>query len=277
MKNILYKILINGLLLCFCIIFLFLILKGKDFGSFDNIIISIISSVVTAFFLGIIDNICLMITNKKYNFRHKYDLSYRNKEIRISFAYLIKILINDKYLLVKKEKFNKFQPIGGVYHQYDSDTMNDLGFSRDITPGDAQDIRGSIKCKNLIKFLKWFDSEGAKRERGVNREFYEELKDCIPIKEFLDLDFIFIKRKYKGIEYSVHFKKEELLVFDIFSVDLNDSQKKQLEKCIKEHKGKFYLAEKEEIKTLGVNNEDLRERFGSQTPFILDQYEYNKK
>jgi hypothetical protein len=40
---------------------------------------------------------------------------YRKKEIRLSIAYLYRIKINGKYLLVKNRNRNFFQPVGGVF------------------------------------------------------------------------------------------------------------------------------------------------------------------
>ena len=44
--------------------------------------------------------------------------------IRISFAYLYRIKIGNKYLLVKNERgTGKFQPVGGVYKLFDNEKM----------------------------------------------------------------------------------------------------------------------------------------------------------
>ena len=42
-------------------------------------------------------------------------LIYWNQDIRFSIAYLYKIKINNKYLLIKGSKIEQLQPVGGVY------------------------------------------------------------------------------------------------------------------------------------------------------------------
>ena len=43
-----------------------------------------------------------------------------NKNIRLSCAYLFRIKYNGKYLLVKGNRIDQYQPIGGVYKYYAS-------------------------------------------------------------------------------------------------------------------------------------------------------------
>ena len=43
-----------------------------------------------------------------------------NKNIRLSCAYLFRIRYNNKYLLIKGNRIDQYQPVGGVYKYYDS-------------------------------------------------------------------------------------------------------------------------------------------------------------
>lgn len=43
------------------------------------------------------------------------EILFKNEEIRVSAAYLFRIKIENKYLLVKGNKISQYQPIGGVY------------------------------------------------------------------------------------------------------------------------------------------------------------------
>lgn len=81
-----------------------------------TIIASIISFFVGAFLQWISDN-------KKY-LKLWIDTNIgkaRDKQVRFSLAYLFRIKIDGKYLLVKNSKIaNQYQPIGGVYKKFDS-------------------------------------------------------------------------------------------------------------------------------------------------------------
>ena len=103
--------------------------------------------------------------------------------IRISFAYLYRIKVGDKYLLVKNGKGSgKYQPVGGVYKLKDNERteLNNL-FSvidDEKVPFDSSlkdDYRLQMPCRYLRKFVKRFDSKDACRERidDVSREFKE--------------------------------------------------------------------------------------------------------
>lgn len=83
---------------------------------------------------------------------------YRNRHIRISAAYLFKINIDGKYLLVKGRNINQLQPVGGVYKRLpDSSTLfQNLEILDDkcipICDTTRQDLRIRVKGKHLANF-----------------------------------------------------------------------------------------------------------------------------
>ena len=44
----------------------------------------------------------------------------KEKEFRISYAYLFRIKIENKYLLIKGKRIEQYQPVGGVFKYYNS-------------------------------------------------------------------------------------------------------------------------------------------------------------
>lgn len=200
-----------------------------------------------------------------------YKQEFNNEQVRLSFAYLIRIKVNNKYLLVKSgHKRNLFGPVGGVYHIEKTDYIfNKLGFYRDETPGDSADIRGRIKGKNITKFIKWFDLK-KERETTPNREFYEELVNSgiLDINLFGEPDFVFVGTKYDGISFSDPYHCYELKRFDIYELTIDDKQEKVLQ-SIRSNKS-IFLATKEEIECLGITSANDKRMFGTQTPFILE-------
>jgi|GEM_PF-3965308 len=189
--------------------------------------------------------------------------------IRISYAYLIRIKIQGKYLLVRG-KYNKYQPPGGVYHYYDREIERQFGFKRDETHGDDNDIRGTIELSSLKKFLKWRKTE-KNRETGFTREFNEELiqSKILSEKEFSGAEGEFITTKFKGIEFSEHHQIYELLIFDIFQIILDDSQRKVLLALLKEPNDRCYFSSAAEIKSLGVSGDNYVETIAKHSKLIL--------
>lgn len=202
---------------------------------------------------------------------YDYKREYNDKKIRLSFAYLIRIRVNNKYLLVKSgHKRELYGPVGGVYHIDHSDYVyNKLGFSRDETPGDPNDVRGKIQGKNIKKFLKWFNKK-ENREITPYREFEEELikTAVVPDNLFAGVNFEFIKTYYRGIAYDPYYKIDELCRFDIYELVINDEQTKyfvsnKLNKSLK-------LVTREEIETGGITKDNDKRTIGDQTIYILE-------
>lgn len=130
-------------------------------------------------------------------------INYRYvKNIRFSCAYLFRIKINDKYLLVKDEQGRgTFQPVGGVYKYTDDKFFSDvhaIQCTRFGTNSDLDcDLRIIVPRKYTNRFKRWY-KKGKERETPDNlyREFEEEILNRI---EFPDPSiFNSIQYRYCG-------------------------------------------------------------------------------
>ncbi len=254
--------------------FLIIYLLNKHYGfEFWNTLIITLSIEFLLFVLTTVFSLTKNTFIKLKNVRpYNYNSKYNNEKIRLSFAYLIRIKVNNRYLLVKSgHKRSLFGPVGGVYHIEHVDYVyNELGFSRDSTPGDEQDVRGTILGKNIKAFVKWFDCK-KNRETNPDREYQEELLNSgiLPSQLFDDPSFNFLGTKYKGISYSEFYQINELLRFDIYELVLNDDQIKYIENNVKKIKS-ITLFTREEIESLGITNDNDKRIIGTQTPYILE-------
>lgn len=187
---------------------------------------------------------------------------HRKTLIRLSIAYLFRIKVNDKYLLVKNSHDGNWQPVGGVYKtlpgsekifdemqvQADSLFESEKGIKK-------RDLRINLKGANFIPFLRWFDS-GEDRELSPWREFCEEL---INTTKILDSDtFRYINYKYKGRVSTPIIKMNTggrgYFQYDIFDLVPNDEQQKELEVLYAKGDGENYRwFTAEQIRVLGYD------------------------
>ena len=251
----------------------------------------------------ICDAICLglfgILIEKFINYIYEYNFKllvqsiiYRNKMIRVSFAYLFRIKIDGVYFLVKGSKIRKFQPVGGVYQYFDSGKAElDYIFEssekmKENSQDNQNDIRGYVRGKNLKKFIKWFESR-KNREVTCDREFIEELvlTGIVERKFFEYLKYRYIGSHHKGI-----FKTErpgyeyEYLIADIYEFIPTDDQVEQFRnlKKIFDNERKidtldYAFATKEEIKSRRFNKTDsdnYTENITNHSFKILEEVEY---
>ena len=120
-----------------------------------NIAASVLSAIVGAIITSIVHNRWYWKTWIK-------TLLSRNNEYRVSFAYLFRIKIDDKYLLTQGKRINQYQPVGGVYKYFDSfeDKYNDWEITHEKNKDffEDGDLRIYIKGKYLNDFIKWIDT-----------------------------------------------------------------------------------------------------------------------
>ena len=148
-----------------------------------------------------------------------------NKNIRLSCAYLFRIRYNNKYLLIKGNRIDQYQPIGGVYKYYDS--FNGLKENLELKDESEShfyengDLRLVTTGKHLVKFLDWFDTK-KNREITVIRELIEELEPSgISIENLIKQSQVeYLKTVKEPITFSTHFQMDELKIFEIFEVKI---------------------------------------------------------
>lgn len=203
--------------------------------------------------------------------------------IRISFAYLYRIKIDNKYLLVKNErKTGKYQPVGGVYKFNDNEKLelkNRFKVIDDdkipIDESSRDDYRLRIANKYLRKMVKRFDDK-AQRERidNIGREFKEELIEK-GILNWKQITYRFCGRHMTELKFSQHFQIYELLLADVVELIPTEEQEKDLIRLMSKKSELYYFATTEEIASLGVNtySRDLKEIIADHANKILQENE----
>ena len=180
-----------------------------------------------------------------------HSIVHMKSDYRISAAYLFKIKVYSKYLLIKGNRIDQYQPIGGVYKYNESfrDTYNKLQIRCESNGSfyEKNDLRVYVKGKYLTKFLTWYGSM-RNREITVHREFFEEMVQTgiIDKDDFFNLDFEFIRKINSGIHYSVHFKCDEILLFDIYEVFLTQKSLESVKQVADKNKN-IILVEYDDI------------------------------
>jgi hypothetical protein len=203
--------------------------------------------------------------------------------IRISFAYLYRIKIGDKYLLVKNERgTGKDQPVGGVYKLFGNEKIelkNRYKVKDDnkisIDESSRNDYRLRIENRYLRKFVKRFDCK-ADRERidNLSREFREELIDK-NIVNWNHISYRYCGRHITELHWGKHFQCYELLLADIVELLPTPEQEQDLRNLQNQHSENYRFVTAEEISSLGVNTNsgDLRETIDDHSAKILQENE----
>lgn len=203
--------------------------------------------------------------------------------IRISFAYLYRIKIGNKYLLVKNERgTGKYQPVGGVYKLLGTEKLelrNRYQVKDDnkipIDESSRDDYRLRLDNKYLRKFVKRFDGK-AEREQIYNlgREFREELIEK-GIISWNQITYRFCGRHMTDLHLSNHFQCYELLFADIVELISTPEQESDLKRLVKHQSDIYRFATADEITSLGVDTSsgDLREIIADHTLKIIQENE----
>ena len=183
--------------------------------------------------------------------------------IRISFAYLYRIKIGNKYLLVKNERgTGKYQPVGGVYKFSEKEKMElkSLFQVKDdnkitIDESSRNDYRLRMENKFIRKFIKRFDRE-ADRENisDLSREFCEELIDT-KILSWDEIRYRYCGRHMTELKFSQHFQIYEILLADIVELIPTQQQENDLRELEKHQSEKYLFASPKEIQRLGVETD----------------------
>lgn len=239
---------------------------------------------ISAILLKSLDFFCEKIIDKIIGYGLKesweYKTKYKNTEVRLSAAYLIRIKSSEqKYLLVKNTKIpNQFQPVGGVYKYNDlgKQFLRELDFRQDdgyvATKSSLNDLRIRINGKYIAKFKKWFKSKEG-REITAYREFKEELIDTNildgSIFSELNVNLYYIRCSIGKMKFSDHFQCQEILIKDIYEFIPNESQQKAID-ALKDETDSYKFFTYEEIKRLGKVSDGKEYRIGEHTKSILE-------
>lgn len=200
--------------------------------------------------------------------------------IRISFAYLFRIKIDNKYFLVPNTRTGKYQPVGGAYKFNEEEahylSKNIPVENDDCIPVDEitkKDYRLLVKNKDLRKFVRRFNKTSNRENiSDLSREFVEEIfGNEILIKEkFGNITYRYCGRHMTDIEETV-FRPFEILLADIVEVILTDTQEEMFRELIKKDSEEYKFCSAKEIKSLGVKvgTQELGDYIANHTYKIL--------
>lgn len=154
-----------------------------------------------------------------------YSIRTWRSRVRISASYLYRIRVDNEYLLVKGQRFDHFQPVGGVYkaHPSSSGSRNAMKILDDnlLTPDAVSngDLRVRVPGKKLVHFVRWFEAETGRETDGW-REFYEELvaTGILSAEAFRYVKYDRIERLYRPMKFSPWANSQEILIADILEL-----------------------------------------------------------
>lgn len=207
----------------------------------------------------------------------------KDDPIRISFAYLFRIKIDGKYLLVLNGRgTGKYQPVGGAYKTFDVEKIylkNHFYLSEDskipVDNSSKNDYRMFIPESKLKAFVRRFDKTKDREQiKNLKREFKEELIST-GILDFKNIRYRYCGRHFENIEFSRHFRCYELLLADIVELLPTPEQEDKLRTLISIDSDKYCLATKDEIEHCGIveGTDKLKEIIADHSYKILEETE----
>lgn len=203
---------------CIAISAVALILAGTD----HPVVVGLLTGLIVGLIVPFLD---LLIQNHRYMRLALFGLRHWGQHVRISASYLYRIKVKDRYLLVRGQRYPmQFQPVDGVFKVSSTAQpfLDDIGaVSDDLLPIDEvseHDLRLLVKGRNLVKFVRWYES-GTCRETSPWREFYEELiqPNTLPRELFPYVLHEFIRRTFR-LRYSDRAGRHELLIADVYQL-----------------------------------------------------------
>ena len=207
-----------------------------------NIAGNIVSGILLLGILHFLQNI------KRLRFYFLTHFIYRKKDIRLSIAYLFRIKVDNKYLLVKSRTRNYFQPVGGcfktlpgsekIFEKLNIKPDRLIETEKGIAKGD---LRVYVKGLNVIEFLEWFDSK-EDRETSPWREFCEELiaTEILPHWQFRYIDYKF-KRTIQTPIITLDNHDKGLFIYEVYDLVVNNEQEPILQEIIRKGNSEKYI------------------------------------
>ena len=203
-------------------------------------------------------------------------------KVRISFAYLFRIKIDNYYFLIQNNRSKKYQPVGGAYKfsEKERDYLSDT-FSLeddDRIPVDEitkLDYRLFVKNKDLRNFFKRFNKTTQRENiEDLSREFIEEIfnSSVLNQSDFGTLTYKYCGRHITQIEDTV-FWPFEILLADIIEIRLTAKQETLFRDLMKKECEKYIFATSKDIRHLGVKigTHQLRDSIANHTHKILTE------
>ena len=198
--------------------------------------------------------------------------------IRVSASYIFNIKLDEKYLLVKSERRNQYQPIGGCYKYFKKAekflfSLGALPEKKSNGVDSLMDLRLLVPQENIKVFIEWFIS-GQNRETTYFRELNEELVSLLPQNKQKFFNEINVKNQKNG-SFDVFFDEEKSIKsikpMDVISIELTNIQKQVILELCTNNQFNFILATKEDILNgYKLLKDKTKVKIGSHTKNILN-------
>ena len=197
--------------------------------------------------------------------------------IRISASYLFNIEVDGKFLLIKSERRNQYQPVGGCYKYFPEAEvfLNSIGAipeKKSNGVDSLMDLRLMIPEESLEAFVMWYYSMQG-REVSFDRELNEELISFVPQNKQHLFDEVQTKNLAQGT-FDLFFDEEKgmnsIKPMDIVGLELSKPQKDILKSVCANNSEKFIFASENDIlKGYKLLNDGTKVKIGSHTKNIL--------
>lgn len=182
--------------------------------------------------------------------------------VRYSISAMVRIQVDDRYLLVRNRHFGKYQPIGGVLKRLSHSKLklSELGVREDnmfaVDDTNRGDLRLQVPAGSLAAFSDWYASRLG-REFGPWREFYEELlaPGILDNQLFPYAQLQYLRQHSTGITRARHINdgaRFECRIAEIFELEPTRVQADALRELLSRRDVRVMWATAEEIKTRGV-------------------------
>lgn len=272
------------IILCCVLSFFVYISELNDFNIVANLLSAVIAWLVEQTIFSLQNLFDVSSWKKEQRKLERGQFIKRNSYIRISFAYLFRIKVDGKYLLVKNSRnTGKYQPVGGVYKMLDSEKrflaskygcMDDNMIS--VDESSKNDYRLRVKNRYLREFVNRFNKEISRESIGnISREFKEELIDTGILSQeiFKQIQYEYVGRYYNGVKFTPHFGCYELLLGDVVSLMPSQEQENELRKLLnsKQNDTVAFFSD-EMISHLGIDKSHnlLKESIADHTINVLE-------
>ena len=202
---------------------------------------------------------CSTAFSREYWRRHGWELANRGRRIRFSISALVRVRVDDQFLLVRGYRIERFQPVGGVLKYYPTALPElmacglepDVLYERDEV--NENDLRIVVRADRLCRFLKWYES-GKGREHSPWREFYRELIVAGHISHTSTpfADFQYLSRHSSSLDWN-----EDLCVFECFVAEMYEwmttpAQEEELRHLMTKSSDDYRWATLQEIEAYGI-------------------------
>ena len=257
--------------------------EKKNISAWNTVLGIVIAYTVQWCVTAVIDCIDNSTWKEQLRMYMRKQIIKKDDPIRISFAYLFRIKVDGKYLLVPNGRgTGKYQPVGGAYKTTNVEKnylKNNFYLTEDnkipVDISSKNDYRMFIPAGKLKAFVRRFDkTKDRELVKNLKREFKEELI-VTEILDFSKIRYRYCGRHLTNIEFSRHFRCYELLLADIVELLPTPEQENKLRTLIGVDNDKYYLATKDEIEHCGIveGTNKLKEIIADHSFKILEETE----